>query len=86
VPVVIPVSHLEDESARYDHTAADTYDKVDLKSLSPCAAFVGAIALELAWPEKRPIESLDEAGVKKLIHDDDLEAVLGMWGDYPPHH
>jgi Iap family predicted aminopeptidase len=86
VPVVIPESHLEDESARYYHTAADTYDKVDLKSLSPCAAFVGAIALELAWPEKRPIESLDEAGVKKLIHDDDLEAVLGIWGDYPPHH
>jgi len=86
VPVVIPVSHLEDESARYYHTAADTYDKVDLKSLSPCAAFVGAIALELAWPEKRPIESLDEAGVKKLVHDNDLEAVLGLWGDYPRHH
>jgi hypothetical protein len=86
VPVVIPVSHLEDDSARYYHTAADTYDKVDLKSLSPCAAFIGAVALELAWPEKRPIESLDEAGVKKLVHDNDLEAILGIWGDYPRHH
>ncbi|MGD1047961.1 MAG: M20/M25/M40 family metallo-hydrolase [Candidatus Krumholzibacteriaceae bacterium] len=85
VPVVIPVTRLEDESARYYHTAGDTYDKVDLKSLSPCAAFVGVLALEIAWPERRPIESLDEAGVKKLIHDNDLETVLGIWGDYPRH-
>ncbi|HVO77136.1 MAG TPA: M28 family peptidase, partial [Candidatus Bathyarchaeia archaeon] len=86
VPVVVPVTHLEDESARYYHTAADTYDKVELKSLPPCAAFVGVLALELAWPERRPIEALDDAGVKKLVRDNDLEGVLGIWGDYPRHH
>jgi len=79
VPIVNPSSRLEEESERYYHTAADTYEKADLRPLSSCAAFVGALALELAWPERRPIESLDEAGVKKLIHDNDLEEALRTW-------
>ena len=85
VPVVNPSSRLDDASARYYHTAADTYEKADLRPLPACAAFVGVLALELAWPEKRPVESLDEAGVAKLIHDNNLEEALGVWGDWPRH-
>ena len=86
VPVVIPSSRLEESSVRYYHTAGDTYDKVDLRSLPACAAFVGVLALELAVPEKRPIESLDEAGVEKLIRDNHLEEALRVWESRPRQH
>jgi hypothetical protein len=83
VPVVIPSSRLEEASVRYYHTAGDTFDKVDLRSLPACAAFVGVLALELAMPDRRPIESLDEAGVEKLILDNHLEEALRAWGSWP---
>jgi carboxypeptidase Q len=83
VPVVVPASRLEDASVRYYHTSADTYDKADLRPLPACAAFVGVLSLELAVPERRPVESLDEAGVAKLIRDNNLGEALGVWGDWP---
>ena len=82
VPVVNPVSRLEDESVRYYHTSADTYDKVTFGPLTSGAAFVAAVALELAWPEQRAVASLDEAAVKKLIHENNLEEALKVWGDW----
>jgi Iap family predicted aminopeptidase len=82
VPVVSPMSRLEDESERYYHTSADTYDKVTFGALGSGAAFVAAVALELAWPNERPVAALDEAAVKKLVHDNNLEEPLKVWGDW----
>ncbi len=83
VPALSPSSHLEEASVRYYHTAGDTYDKADPKPLSACAAFVAAVALEIAWPEQRPIESLDEAGVEKLVRDNKLDEALKVWNEWP---
>ncbi len=83
VPALSPSSRLEEASVRYYHTAGDTYDKADPKPLPACAAFVAAVALEIAWPEERPIQSLDEAGVDKLIRDNKLDEALKVWNEWP---
>jgi hypothetical protein len=80
VPVVVPISHLDDESVRYYHTSADTYDKVKLASLSSDAAFVGAVALEIAWAKERPVGMLDQEAVKRFIRDNKLEEALKVYG------
>ena len=80
VPVVVPISRLEGQGEQYYHTAADTYDKVtDYKQLNMCAAFVGILAAELACPERRTMERLDERGVKALIDENKLGEVLEAW-------
>ncbi len=83
VPVVVPSSRLGAESERYYHTIADTYDKAELRPLPACAAFVAAIALEIAWPEGRPIGFLDAAGVDRVVRDNKLQESLEAWGDWP---
>jgi carboxypeptidase Q len=86
VPVVVPSSRLEESAERYYHTAGDTYDKVDTRSLPACAAFVASIALEIAWPGTRPVEGLDRAGVERLVRDNNLEDALRAWGNWPKGH
>jgi hypothetical protein len=80
VPVVVPISRFDGEGDRYYHTAADTYDKVtSFRQLNLCAAFVGVLASELAWPERRVMERLDENGVRALIKANNLEDALNAW-------
>ena len=83
VPVVTPISRLEGESGRYYHTVADTYDKVALAPSAGSAAFVSILVMELAWPKRRAVESLDEEGVRALIRDGGLERALESWGSRP---
>lgn len=80
VPVVTPRSRLEDDCWRYYHTSADTYDKVGIRQLNLEAAFVAAIALELASTPGRVMEHLDAAGVRKLVTDHNLGEALRFWG------
>jgi len=80
VPVVVPMSRFEGDGERYYHTAGDTYDKVtSFRQFNLCAAFVGVLAAELAWPDTRVIERLDENGVKALVKANDLEDALNAW-------
>jgi Iap family predicted aminopeptidase len=81
VPVVMPISRFTDESERYYHTSGDTYDKVTFGQLHLEAAFIAAVALELAWPERRIMDQLDEKAVSDLIKEYHLDEVLSYWGD-----
>lgn len=83
VPVVVPMSRLEGESGRYYHTVADTYDKAALGPVSGSAAFVSILVMELAWPERRVVEPLDEEGVRALVREYDLESSLDSWIERP---
>jgi len=83
VPVVTPISRVEDDAWKWYHTSADTYDKVTFKQLNLDAAFVAAIALELAMTQARIMEQLDEEGVRRLIVDNNLEDALRSWVDLP---
>lgn len=81
VPVISPISRPEDDSWRYYHTTADTYDKVTyFKQLNLDAAFVALLALELASTPGRVMEQLDEDGVKELISKNNIEEVIRYWG------
>lgn len=85
VPVVGPITRFEGDGERYYHTAGDTFDKVtNFRQLSLCAAVVDVLAVELAWPETRLIERLDENGVKALIKENNLEDALNAWNDIVP--
>jgi len=85
VPVVGPMTRFEGDGERYYHTAGDTFDKVtNFRQLSLCAAVVDVLAAELAWPERRLIERLDENGVKALMKENKLEEVLNSWNEIPP--
>jgi carboxypeptidase Q len=80
VPVVMPVDRLDGDGDKYYHTAGDTFDKaVDFRQFTLCSAVVGILACELAWPEMRPVERLDENGVKALIKENKLEEALSSW-------
>ncbi len=83
VPVITPISRLEEESWRYYHTAADTYDKITFEQLNLDAAFVAALALELAVTPDRVMPHLDEDGVAELMRKHKLEEALAFWGDWP---
>jgi Iap family predicted aminopeptidase len=83
VPVITPVSRIENEGWRYYHTSADTYDKVTFEQLNIDAAFVAALALELAVAQERILPQLDEEGVAELIREHGLEEALAFWGDWP---
>jgi carboxypeptidase Q len=85
VPVVVPMTRLEGDGDKYYHTAGDTFDKItNFRQLSLCAAVVDVLAVEMAWPETRPIEQLDENGVKALIKENKLEDALNSWNEIPP--
>ncbi len=85
VPVVMPMTRLDGDGDKYYHTAGDTFDKItNFRQLSMCAAVVSVVACELAWPKARPIERLDENGVRALIKENKLEEALSSWVQTPP--
>ncbi len=82
VPVLMPVSRVENDAARYYHTAADTYDKVTFRQLSLNAAFVASLALELASTDKPVMERLDSEGMKEFIEKHGLKGAIEVWGGW----
>lgn len=82
VPVLMPISRVENDAARYYHTAADTYDKVTFRQLSLNAAFVAALALELASTEKPVMERIDSDGMKEFIEKHGLKGAIEVWGGW----
>ncbi|MCK4236318.1 MAG: M20/M25/M40 family metallo-hydrolase [Candidatus Krumholzibacteria bacterium] len=83
VPVLTPISRLENECWKYYHTSADTYDKVTFRQLNLEAAFVAALALELASTPERVMNRLDRHGVEELVKEHSLEEALRFWGEWP---
>ncbi len=82
VPVLMPISRVENDAARYYHTAADTYDKVTFRQLSLNAAFVASVALELASTDKPVMERLDSEGMKEFIDKHGLKGAIEVWGGW----
>jgi Iap family predicted aminopeptidase len=82
VPVLMPVSRVENDAARYYHTSADTYDKVTFRQLSLNAAFVASVALELASTEKPVMERLDSEEMKEFIERHGLKGAIEVWGGW----
>jgi Zn-dependent M28 family amino/carboxypeptidase len=82
VPVLIPISRIENDAAKYYHTAADTYDKVTFRQLSLNAAFVAAVALELASSEEPVMERIDAEGMKDFIERHGLQGAIDIWGGW----
>jgi len=82
VPVLMPISRVENDAARYYHTAADTYDKVTFRQLSLNAAFVAAVALELASTDKPVMERIDSEGMKEFIERHGLKGAIEVWGGW----
>jgi Zn-dependent M28 family amino/carboxypeptidase len=81
VPVVNPISRPGNESWRYYHTSADTYDKVDASELALDAAFLAVLTFELAVTPEPVMQHLDEKGVGELIRRSGHEEALGAWLD-----
>lgn len=84
VPVVMPVSRVENDGAAYYHTWADTFDKVDFRSLNLDAVFVACLALELASTPERVMRHLEREDIEELVEKHELESLLPLWGNWPP--
>jgi Zn-dependent M28 family amino/carboxypeptidase len=82
VPVLMPVSRIENDAARFYHTSADTYDKVTFRQLSLDAAFVAAVALELACTEEPVMRRIDREGMKEFIERHGLKGAIEVWGGW----
>ena len=82
VPVLMPISRVENDAARYYHTAADTYDKVTFLQLSLDAAFVATVALELAATEEPVMKRLDNEEMKAFIDRHNLKGAIEVWGGW----
>lgn len=82
VPVIMPVSRIENDAARWYHSAADTYDKLAFRQLNLAAAFLAATALELASTEERVLPFLDRDGVAGLVEQYGLAGAIRIWGGW----
>jgi Zn-dependent M28 family amino/carboxypeptidase len=82
VPVLMPVSRIENDADRYYHTSADTYDKVAFRQLSLSAAFVASVALELASTKERVMARIDSEGMKAFIDRHSLKGAIEVWGGW----
>lgn len=82
VPVIMPVSRVENDAAQWYHTAADTYDKLAFRPLNLDAAFLAAVVLELASTEERVLPFLDREGVAGLVERYGLGGAIGIWGGW----
>jgi hypothetical protein len=85
VPTMMPRSTLENEMGRYYHTAGDTYDKLDFKSLNECAAVVAVTLMELADAGERISERKLPDQVEAMFIEHDLKNTLEMQGLWPFH-
>jgi len=82
VPVLMPISRVENDAARHYHTAADTYDKVTFLQLSLDAAFVASVALELASTKEPVMKRLDSEEMKAFIDRHKLKGAIEVWGGW----
>lgn len=82
VPVVTPISRIENDAARWYHTSADTYDKLTFRQLGLGAAFLAAAALEIASTGERVMTHLDREGVAAMIDRHGLDGAIRIWGGW----
>ena len=83
VPTMTIRSKLEDEMGRYYHTAGDTFDKLNFKSLSECAAVVAVTLMEMANTEEVIGTRMPPERVKDILIENNLKEPLKYQGNWP---
>jgi Iap family predicted aminopeptidase len=83
IPTLSLQAHLDDEMARYYHSAGDTFDKVNRKYLSEAAAVVSVVIQKLANDKAFKFPHKSEDQIIEMLKKFNLEEILKHEKEWP---